>query len=603
MLLLLQLVTTVTGHQALWGADEAPTTDSAVDTVVDAEQFRAVCQRLRQATVRIVSSGDRASGVLISRSGLVLTVAHAIPENAVARRFTIPVQFANQATVDAVVLGLDSRLDLALLQLSLPHGKAVPSSVEPMSFADGLTLGSETGASSASPAWTVACGFPGRERELLSPPVRLGQIVFSDSQTLRSTCQLTVGDSGGPLISVQGKLLGINRRIGLGIDNNHHIPLAHVLAFLKIQSERNDINLPQVQREILQLLPPDPPAPQSDHHSRPEATLVPVIRIPKATRLAFRNYCVRIELPDQPNDAVDSHAAAAPSAGRRAWKQVALGTKVGQDTIATKLSLLQGAMTCRCTTFNGNQLDAVVISQFVEQDLAILKTQNGMDTGPAPADQRSPEAGKATTALPVQSCELVVTQAVSGEMRPGIISRVSHVEPRVNGRLGVSVSLRAGSDDAHLVIDEVSPNTTAAIASVKQGDRLLTCCEQQVTTIDQLSEVLSHVQPGDWIPLTVLRDAQELQLSGMLTPDPARMFARDEFLDGRSGPLSDRRNGFASVLQHDIPMLPADCGSPLVDFEGRLVGINIARRGREATLALPIQAILTLIAKHSDNPQ
>ena len=188
-------------------------------------------------------------------------------------------------------------------------------------------------------------------------------------------------------------------------------------------------------------------------------------------------------------------------------------------------------------------------------------------------------------------------------MRPGIISRVSHVEPRVNGRLGVSVSLRAGSDDAHLVIDEVSPNTTAAIASVKQGDRLLTCCEQQVTTIDQLSEVLSHVQPGDWIPLTVLRDAQELQLSGMLTPDPARMFARDEFLDGRSGPLSDRRNGFASVLQHDIPMLPADCGSPLVDFEGRLVGINIARRGREATLALPIQAILTLIAKHSDNPQ
>ena len=607
MLPLLLPVTLVTAQPAVRALDDATTSRTTAEPVIDADQFRAVCHRLQQATVRIEPSGDRASGVLISRCGLIVTVAHAVPENMVAGQMLVPVRLINHPTMGASVLAIDAKLDLALLQLNLSSDEALPANAEPLNFEDDLARAAYIATASGMTPPVVACGFPGRELEFLNPPVRLGHIVFSDEHTLRSTCQLTVGDSGGPLISVRGKLLGINRRIGLGIDNNHHIPLAHVLAFLQAQVDLPSFEQSQALRKILKPLSSESPA--ADHNSKMDAAHNAVISIPDAAKSAFRNYSVRIELPEhsgQPKDPLDVETA---SARGLQWKHVAQGTIVGPHTIATKLSLLQGATTCRCKTFDDTWLDAVLTARFVEQDLAILHTQTSLQVQAAikprrtRIDQRSPDDAKTTEVLPLQSCTLAVTRSVSGHLRPGIISRVAHIEPPAMGRLGVSVSLRPDNDGANLVIDDVSPNTTAAIAGVQQDDRLLTCNGQSVSTIDQLSEVLSNVQPGDWIQLTVLRHGQKLQLSGILTPDPSRMFARDEFLDGRSGPLSNRRNGFASVLQHDIPVLPADCGGPVIDFEGRLAAINIARRGRESTLALSLEAILQLIAEESEKRQ
>jgi serine protease Do len=61
------------------------------------------------------------------------------------------------------------------------------------------------------------------------------------------------------------------------------------------------------------------------------------------------------------------------------------------------------------------------------------------------------------------------------------------------------------------------------------------------------------------------------------------------------GALSDRRNGFPIILQHDAALRPSDCGGPLVDLDGKVVGINIARAGRTETYAAPTQAVLPLL--------
>jgi serine protease Do len=80
-----------------------------------------------------------------------------------------------------------------------------------------------------------------------------------------------------------------------------------------------------------------------------------------------------------------------------------------------------------------------------------------------------------------------------------------------------------------------------------------------------------------------------------LQHDPAKQFERTEFLDGRSGVVSERRSGFADVIQHDIELSPSDCGGPLVDSQGNVVGVNIARRARESSLALPIEVVLQML--------
>jgi S1-C subfamily serine protease len=54
-----------------------------------------------------------------------------------------------------------------------------------------------------------------------------------------------------------------------------------------------------------------------------------------------------------------------------------------------------------------------------------------------------------------------------------------------------------------------------------------------------------------------------------------------------NGPRSTRLSGFERAMQHDTVINPDQCGGPVVDTSGRVVGMNIARAGRVVSYALP----------------
>ena len=56
-----------------------------------------------------------------------------------------------------------------------------------------------------------------------------------------------------------------------------------------------------------------------------------------------------------------------------------------------------------------------------------------------------------------------------------------------------------------------------------------------------------------------------------------------------------RRAGFPSYLQHDTILKPQDCGGPIVDLDGKVIGINIARAGRTETYTIPADAVRPLL--------
>ena len=70
---------------------------------------------------------------------------------------------------------------------------------------------------------------------------------------------------------------------------------------------------------------------------------------------------------------------------------------------------------------------------------------------------------------------------------------------------------------------------------------------------------------------------------------------RGDLMNEMGGPLSERRNGFPMILQHDTVLRPSDCGGPLVDLDGKVIGINIARAGWSETYAAPAEAVLGLM--------
>ena len=60
-------------------------------------------------------------------------------------------------------------------------------------------------------------------------------------------------------------------------------------------------------------------------------------------------------------------------------------------------------------------------------------------------------------------------------------------------------------------------------------------------------------------------------------PDPGAQFG---------GPLSSKRVDFPNALQHDLTIRPDECGGPIVNLDGQVVGVNVARGGRVKSYAI-----------------
>ncbi len=106
---------------------------------------------------------------------------------------------------------------------------------------------------------------------------------------------------------------------------------------------------------------------------------------------------------------------------------------------------------------------------------------------------------------------------------------------------------------------------------------------------------MENSRPGESVTLTVLREGEEktfkLTLTGAIgRPD------RGTIQNAMGGELSGRRTGFPAVLQTDMVVNPKDCGGPVVDLDGNVLGINIARAGRVETWILPSENIRPLLS-------
>jgi hypothetical protein len=153
-----------------------------------------------------------------------------------------------------------------------------------------------------------------------------------------------------------------------------------------------------------------------------------------------------------------------------------------------------------------------------------------------------------------------------------------------------------GDADAGPSVDEVLPGSAALRAGVERGDIIIRVNDRPTKTRRALVDAIRGHHPGEVVLLRVLRgdDTVAIKATLRVRPDNAPHGSLD-YQNRMGGRISDRRTGFPLVLQHDSVLAPSDCGGPVVDLDGNVVGINIARAGRLASLSLPAGVVVPLL--------
>jgi serine protease Do len=138
-------------------------------------------------------------------------------------------------------------------------------------------------------------------------------------------------------------------------------------------------------------------------------------------------------------------------------------------------------------------------------------------------------------------------------------------------------------------------------AGLKMGDVIRGVNGSSVTNRDQVVDTLREFRAGQTVRIRVQREAKEFDVEvQMMSPAPELLAAELYGMSGRDqtvGAVSVRAEGFEQVIEHDTVLQPWLCGGPLLNLDGKAIGLNIARAGRVSTYALP-SALVKRILKN-----
>jgi S1-C subfamily serine protease len=516
-------------------------TTTAADLLVLQARIQQVVAQATPATIAF----EGGTGVIVQPDGLALTCAHV---NVEAGR-TFEVFFADGRTAQARSLGNHHGLDAGMVQL-LGDG---PWPFVPMADDQSTLLGS----------WCVALGYAVSFAEGQPPAVRFGRIHYHDGQTIISDCPIMGGDSGGPLLNLDGRLIGICSSCDEDVRDNASVPMNVFREYWDRMRSGEDIDLDS------------------------EAMVAGQFR-------------------DSLTQAFDQVAHGANSAVMRVLddnQPVALATLVPGDRLAVTKSSLVTTDAIVCVTNDGDSIPAEVIHRDSATDLAVLRLNEVPAAQPIQWQETSAQPGTLVASLDElgQAAGLGVVMT-----EPRIFD--TDVPPPGRGYLGVAFDLLP---DGGAVVTEVQSGSAAETAAISVGDRIRAVDGAKLDDQRTLSQVLGGTHPEQTIQLTVERNGQpsrEIPVTLGTPPSMQQMLSdlslastEDEevLLDAQDawggGPFSERRFGFPRVIAHDTALTPDAAGGPLIDAHGNVLGINIARALRVASYAIPLPDVQRVV--------
>ncbi|MBQ3349881.1 MAG: trypsin-like peptidase domain-containing protein [Thermoguttaceae bacterium] len=389
--------------------------------------------------------------------------------------------------------------------------------------------------------WVVAYGHPLGYRQGRPPVMRLGEVIRDSDTVIQTDCVMISGDSGGPLFNLKGEVIGINSRISENAAQNFHVPTKIFLEYwgkMVASQMCNHTLLPKKEINQLSFL----------------ETVKPVL----PTMVGIR------------------HGAA----------NAAFGIIVDSDGwIVTKANCIDPTKKVTCFVAAEKREGKIV---FKAMEGKIVATDDNLDLALLKVEAKDLEVAQFDEEYPIEVGHWVLTPSVEkGLAGLGVISVPPLSIPKERAIAGIMLEER----DGKLYVGDVVQDLPAAKAGLKKGDRIVKVNGAFVYTADQCTNEFKKFDIGNKVSMEIESEGKTRTVEVELT---ASVHHKPNEMNG----MSKRRSGYEKVIQHDSVIRPEECGGPLVNLDGKVIGINIARAGRVETYALPIKQALDFARKN-----
>ena len=527
---------------ALWpvSASAAPT-----DPKLEA-RFRKLARVASKKTVCVIGVVGSGTGAVIEGDGTTVTNAHV----AAASPYAI-LMFADGRKVLAKRHGIDYRRDLAILRpvelpvAPLPHFEL---------------------ADKRPPAGTVivGVGYPGGPRSTADPAFCVGVVtgdkgpanvngMLDYGDAIRSDLPLFPGNSGGPCVDLQGRLVGINGAVDLQGSASFSVPIETV------HDRRERLHAG------LSLLP---------GNQQIDARRNPIVKL-------FRDQFDRLVLdmmkqrlnPKQGGDnplleLLKGSQGSGDKRGRAPKPPAAGPVHVESDELALRARRSRRQALLRPLVAGALEAARSAVIPLLNEDGRILGFATAITRRHAVApldrvgDRRTFRSAELTL-------KLVAVDRSQGVALLVASKRLSPLEPGLDTAPGTIVATPAGPRGIAGVLSvRQRPVSAARAGAIANGGGLPAPIRDLLLRAKALAKRLGSKELA--------------QLADQILNSTK---AREQYMRG------NRPRGYRGVLSHDAPLAPSEIGLPLVDRRGRLVGVNLSNAHFGTSYALGIKAL------------